>query len=95
MLIKNDSFILYRVIDPNADALSNLSPWLHFGQISAQRCILEVNKYKEKYIKSVNAYLEETIIRRELSDNFCFYNPDYDNFNGITNWAKETLNAHR
>ncbi|GLV37714.1 photorepair [Carabus blaptoides fortunei] len=81
--------------DPNADALSNLSPWLHFGQISAQRCILEVNKYKEKYIKSVNVYLEETIIRRELSDNFCFYNPDYDNFNGISNWAKETLNAHR
>ena len=35
------------------------------------------------------------IIRRELSDNFCFYNPYYDQFEGFPAWAKKTLNEHR
>lgn len=55
---------------------------LYLGQISAQRCILEVKKYKAKYAKGVDAYVEEACIRRELSDNFCYYNPNYDNLNG-------------
>ncbi|XP_057365381.1 deoxyribodipyrimidine photo-lyase-like [Daphnia carinata] len=81
--------------DPNVAALSNLSPWLHFGQLSAQRCILEVKEYKAKYAKSVDVYIEETLIRRELSDNFCFYNPNYDNLKGAANWAQETLDVHK
>jgi deoxyribodipyrimidine photo-lyase len=40
-------------------------------------------------------FLEELIIRRELSDNFCFYNPDYDEFKGFPDWAKKTLDEHR
>jgi deoxyribodipyrimidine photo-lyase len=35
------------------------------------------------------------VVRRELAENFCFYNPNYDSFDGIKNWAKETLSAHR
>ena len=38
--------------------------------------------------------MEELIIRKELSDNFCFYNPNYDNFDGFPNWAKTTLYEH-
>jgi deoxyribodipyrimidine photo-lyase len=41
------------------------------------------------------AFLEELIVRRELSDNFCFYNPDYDSFNGFHSWAKKTHSIHR
>lgn len=35
--------------DPTLNALSNLSPWLHFGHISAQRCVLavKVNNFKQ------------------------------------------------
>jgi deoxyribodipyrimidine photo-lyase len=80
--------------DPNEDAQSNLSPYLHFGQVSAQRIALNIQKY-EKYLKSSEAFLEELIIRRELSDNFCFYNSEYDSFEGLPHWAKETLNTHR
>ncbi len=70
-----------------------MSSVLQTGQISAQRCILEVKGYKTKYAKSVDAYMEETIIRRELSDNFCFYNPNYDNLKGSDNYNyKENLN---
>lgn len=81
--------------NPNRQALSNLSPWIHFGQISAQRCILTVKKFKAKYKESVDAYIEETIIRRELSDNFCFYNHDnYDSVKGASDWAQKTLEDH-
>jgi deoxyribodipyrimidine photo-lyase len=41
------------------------------------------------------AFLEELVVRRELSDNFCFYNPDYDNPNGFPDWAKRSLAAHK
>lgn len=81
--------------DPTINALSNLSPWFHFGQISVQRAILEVQKYKSKCSESVAGFCEEAIVRRELSDNFCFYNKNYDNLNGLADWAKKTLDDHR
>ncbi|WP_448516516.1 deoxyribodipyrimidine photo-lyase [Pseudothermotoga sp.] len=80
--------------DPTVDGTSNLSPYLHFGQISAQRVALEVLKFRDKYPSSVEAFLEELIVRRELSDNFCLYNPNYDSFEAFPNWAKETLLRH-
>lgn len=39
--------------------------------------------------------MEEAIVRRELSDNFCFYNDHYDSIKGAPNWAQTTLNDHR
>ena len=79
--------------DPNKDGLSNLSPYLHFGQISAQRVAFEVEQCDAPK-QSKAAFLEELIVRRELSDNFCFYNPSYDSFDGLPHWAKKTLRAH-
>ena len=81
--------------DPTMDVQSNLSPWFHFGMISVQRCILEVKKYKLKYPKSVAAFMEEAIIRRELSDNFCHYNENYDSLKGANEWAAKSLDLHR
>ena len=80
--------------DPTLDGQSNLSPYLHFGQVSAQRIALEVRRSEEPR-RDKAAFLEELIVRRELSDNFCFYNDHYDDFDGFPNWAKATLNAHR
>ncbi len=80
--------------DPTADGQSGLSPYLHFGQISAQRVALEVSR-REGATESRRAFLEELIVRRELADNFCHYNPDYDKFEGFHPWARATLNAHR
>ncbi|KHE92143.1 MAG: deoxyribodipyrimidine photo-lyase [Candidatus Scalindua rubra] len=80
--------------DPTRDAQSNLSPYIHFGQISAQRIALEVIKSSSaKELKEV--FLEELIVRRELSDNFCYYNPDYDSIKAFPRWSRETLNKHR
>jgi deoxyribodipyrimidine photo-lyase len=80
--------------DPVADGQSNLSPYMHFGQISAQRIALEVSGAPVSK-NAREAYLEELIIRRELADNFCFYNPYYDTVEGFPEWAKKTLHAHR
>ena len=76
------------------NALSNISPYLHFGHISAQRIALILSDFNEED-ESVSSYLEELIVRRELADNFCYYCDDYDNFNGFHEWAKKTLNDHR
>lgn len=80
--------------DPVKDGQSDLSAYLHFGQISPQRITLEAFEIDADK-KSKDAFLEELIVRRELSDNFCFYNANYDNFEGFPAWAKKTLNEHR
>lgn len=80
--------------DPSADVQSDLSPYIHFGHISSQRTALEVLKSSAEH-SSKGPFLEELIVRKELSDNFCFYNKDYDNFEGFPEWAKKTLNKHR
>ncbi|CAD7014739.1 deoxyribodipyrimidine photo-lyase [Ceratitis capitata] len=81
--------------DPTVNALSGLSPWFHFGQISVQRCVLEVMRFKPKYKASVESFCEEAIVRRELADNFCYYNEHYDNLKGLHAWAAKTLDDHR
>jgi deoxyribodipyrimidine photo-lyase len=80
--------------DPLEKAQSDLSPYLHFGQISAQRVALEVMKSGASG-ESLEAFMEELVVRRELSDNFCYYNSNYDSFDGFPEWAKKTLNDHR
>lgn len=80
--------------DPNKAGQSGLSPYLHFGQISAQRIALKAVKEKAAG-ESRDAFLEELIVRKELSDNFCFYNDHYDSFEGFPAWAQKTLDQHR
>ncbi|MDG6256261.1 MAG: deoxyribodipyrimidine photo-lyase [Methanomicrobiaceae archaeon] len=77
--------------DPTADALSHMSPYLHFGQISPIDITQQVRKRRSA---GADAYLEELIVRRELAVNFVFYNPRYDSYEGLPGWAKATLAAH-
>lgn len=80
--------------DPANNFQSDLSPYLHFGQISAERIAFEVNKSELKNDLK-ESFLEELIVRRELADNYCFYNKNYDNFQGFHAWAQQSLNIHR
>jgi deoxyribodipyrimidine photo-lyase len=79
---------------PKNDVLSNLSPYLHFGQISSQRIALSVSK-SMKNDESKDSFIEELIVRKELADNFCYFNLNYDNFEGFPEWAKVTLSKHQ
>ncbi len=71
---------------------SNLSPYLHFGQISPLEIALKIRESKEEG----EDFLEELIIRRELSFNFVYYNRNYDKgLNYILpDWAYNTLTEH-
>jgi len=79
--------------DPNREVQSELSPYFHFGQISAQAVALEAMRH-DRAVKSQEAFLEQLIVRRELADNFCLHNSDYDSFDGFPDWARATLTEH-
>jgi deoxyribodipyrimidine photo-lyase len=40
---------------------------------------------------SVASFVEECLVRAELSENFCYYSLAYDSYDGFPLWAKETL----
>ena len=80
--------------DPTLNKLSNISPYFHYGHISPHRVALEISK-SEIPENDKESFLEEMIIRRELADNFCYYEKNYDHFDGFHDWAKKTLNEHR
>ncbi|MBI5266833.1 MAG: deoxyribodipyrimidine photo-lyase [candidate division Zixibacteria bacterium] len=77
--------------DPTTDTTSGLSPYLHFGQISPLEIALEV---KRAAPRGAGEFLEELIVRRELSMNFVSYNTSYDSFGSLPAWAKQTLHRH-
>ncbi|MGD9910223.1 MAG: deoxyribodipyrimidine photo-lyase [Candidatus Izemoplasmatales bacterium] len=80
--------------DPSSDFTSKMSMYLHFGQISSLEIyhhILESNASEE----NKNAYIEQLLVRRELANNYIFYNHHYDTFGGITEkWAYLTMSDH-
>ncbi|UCE11709.1 MAG: deoxyribodipyrimidine photo-lyase [Candidatus Thorarchaeota archaeon] len=77
--------------DPSKDYLSGMSPYLHFGQISPLFVALQIADSKKA---GADAYLEELIVRRELSMNFAHFNPSYDSYDCLPEWAKITLQKH-
>jgi len=46
-------------------------------------------------VQSAEAFLEELIVRREISENFCFYNKNYDNYLAAKDWAKASIEKHK
>jgi deoxyribodipyrimidine photo-lyase len=78
--------------DPNLDGTSNLSPYLHFGQISPLYIALQVGEMSSS---AKDAFLEELIVRRELSFNFVYYNHQYDSYECLPPWTRRTLEFHR
>lgn len=70
------------------------------GQVSTQRAILEVQKHQHKYKESVDMFVEEAMVRRELAENFCYYNENYDSVQGSflvwvgSTWAGRVPNGH-
>ncbi|WP_407541241.1 deoxyribodipyrimidine photo-lyase [Deinococcus radiomollis] len=78
--------------DPTVDGSSRLSAYLHYGHISALQVALAVQEHGGP---GAPAFLEELIVRRELSFNLCWYNPHYDSFAVLPDWAQKTLREHQ
>jgi deoxyribodipyrimidine photo-lyase len=79
--------------EPSVDGSSRLSPYLHFGFLSIQEIVQAVEKAKAPQTSKA-AFLEEAIIRRELSFNFTHYNANYDSLKSLPAWAHKTMRDH-
>ena len=76
--------------DPALNHLSHLSPYLHFGHISPLKIAMAIKNSKAP-AEAKEKFLEELIVRRELSFNFCEYNHRYDSHGSLPDWAVQTL----
>jgi deoxyribodipyrimidine photo-lyase len=81
--------------DPAQEHQSNLSPYLHFGQVSPLTVALAVKAAREAPGEARDAFLEELIVRRELAFNFVYHEPRYHSYACLPDWAKQTLYEHR
>ncbi len=80
--------------DPADPRCSWLSPYLHFGQISPVEAALKVARTENCALADREAFLEQLIVRRELSINFVLHEPRYDRFSALPEWARRTLREH-
>jgi deoxyribodipyrimidine photo-lyase len=78
---------------PDRDGSSRLSAYLHFGFLSPLEIALAVRDANAPQ-ESKDAYLEELIVRRELSYNMTRNNPKYDSLDALPAWVHKTMRAH-
>lgn len=78
---------------PEKDGSSRLSSYLHFGFLSSLEIALAVKDSKAKK-ESKDAFLEEIIVRRELSYNLTRFNPHYDSIKALPDWVQQTMRKH-
>lgn len=83
-----------KILDPVARGQSELSPYLHFGQLSSQRVALRIRR-SDAPEEAKKKYLDQLIVKKELSDNFCLRTPEYDSVGAFPEWARKSLNEHR
>jgi len=79
--------------EPSVDGSSRLSPYLHFGFLSIQEIVAAVER-AEAANSSKEAFLEEAIVRRELSFNLTWHNPNYDSLKALPPWVQQTMRDH-
>jgi len=77
-----------------SDAVSHMSKYLHFGQISPVWLAQQIQA-AEGPEPDIDSYIEELIVRRELAMNHVHFRPDtYDAYECLPDWARESLAEH-
>jgi deoxyribodipyrimidine photo-lyase len=79
---------------PQTDYVSHMSKYLHFGHVSPIWLALQAREAGAKQ-DDIESFVEELVVRRELSMNFVFYNNDYDSYSNLPGWARKTLEEHK
>ncbi len=77
--------------DITAHSQSFLSAYLHYGMISPKVMIRAV---EDSQWPQASLFVEEAMVRRELAENYCHYNKNYDSLAGAWSWAQNTLKEH-
>ncbi len=83
-----------RRADPtDAAGSSRLSPYLHFGQLSAADVARAARDAGPA--ESVAKFLDELVTWRELALNFCLRESNYAKLRGLPDWVHRTMDAHK
>lgn len=98
--------------EPDLDATSRLSPYLHFGHVSIHQILVAMASREGwspgdlatttsgkregwwRMSPSAEGFLDQVVTWRELGFNFCSHRPDYDRFESLPVWARQTLARH-
>ncbi len=98
--------------EPDADAASGLSPYLHYGMVSIHQVFAALCQREEwsparlsskasgtrggwwGMSTTAESFLDEAITWRELGLNFCSKRADYDRYESLPLWARQTLEEH-
>jgi deoxyribodipyrimidine photo-lyase len=80
---------------PQTDYTSCMSPYLHYGMISPVHLALSVLEQAGNRDPQAESYVEELVVRRGLSQNFCQFTEGYDSWNCLPDWARLTLGQHK
>ena len=79
--------------DPLAHGQSEMSPYLHFGQVSPVRLARSALAASES---AAQPYIEQLVVRRELALNFVLHCPGYDRYeDAVPDWAQKGLESRR
>jgi deoxyribodipyrimidine photo-lyase len=80
---------------PETDQVSHMSKYLHFGQVSPVELALHIRDARAAGNQDGASYLEELLVRRELAHNFVHFTQNYDQYECLPAWARQTLDRHR
>lgn len=79
--------------DPNhPEAVSGLSPYLHFGNIAPQEVLLRVREVAPP--GQYDRFRDELLVWRELAHNFCHHDPRHRTISAVPEWARTELDDH-
>ncbi len=73
---------------PGRDGTSGLSPYLHFGHLSAHE--IHARLAGKKAVE----FLDQLVTWRELGFNLSSKRPDYDRYASLPHWCRKTLGEH-
>jgi deoxyribodipyrimidine photo-lyase len=97
---------------PEEAATSELSPYLHFGHVSAHEVFHRVAQSDAWSLDDVSSkvngsssgwwgaqpevesFFDELITWRELGFNMCWQRDDFDKYESLPSWARDTLEMH-
>jgi deoxyribodipyrimidine photo-lyase len=79
---------------PQTDNVSQMSKYLHFGQISPVWLALEARKHTAAGAENVDSFIDELLVRRELSMNWVEHTEHYERYECLPEWSRKTLAEH-
>lgn len=79
---------------PQTNNVSQMSKYLHFGQICPAWLALEVRKHSAAGAMNINSFVDELLVRRELSMNWVEFTPQYELYSSLPEWSRRTLAQH-